>query len=185
MTAYTNLTVEITAEIIAQSQRRNSGHCMIADAVRAAAPGVQAVSVDIQTIRFTDSHMRTRMVYLTPRSAQQALIRFDQGQENEPFVIKLRNPHYVPLTDRPRKTKTTANLDSTEGSTEGSTSAPTADAGVPGKPEGRNKRSQPAAVSGGIGGGRPRRQGGDAPPTAALAHRSGQRREFGLKVLPR
>ncbi|SRR6266498_2224358 len=163
MTAYSDLTVQITAEIIARSEQRNSSHCMIAEAIREAAPGIQAVSVDLQTIRFTDRHMRTRMVYLTPRSAQLALVRFDQGEPAEPFVIKLRNPHYVPITQRRKKD---AGSDST---------SPTEEGEVP--------AANPATVSGGIGGGRPRRQGGSAPPTAALVHRSGQRREFGLKTL--
>lgn len=164
MAAYTNLAVTITPEIIEQSTQRNSGHCMIAEAIRAAVPGLQAISVDLQTIRFTDRELRTRLVYLTPRQAQRALIHFDQGEPVEPFTIKLRNPHYVPITQRAKK----RDPDSKPGPT---------------TPESGRK---PATVSGGgKGGGRPRRQGGAAPPTAALVHRSGQRREYGLKTLPR
>lgn len=190
MTAYTDLTVRITPEIIERSEQRNSSHCMIAEAIREAAPGIQAVSVDIQTIRFTDRQMRMRMVYLTPRSAQLALVKFDQGEPTEPFVIKLRNPHYVPITQRRKTTAPSASATPppavpppVEVSAEGGECRPPST--NPTKKAKREAAANPATASGGVGGGRPRRQGGSAPPTAALVHRSGQRREFGLKSLVR
>lgn len=84
--------IEITERIIKDSEARSSSHCMIADGVKAAVPEARFVSVDIQTIRYTDIEKGERYVYLTPKRAQEAIIRFDQGMEQEPFTIQLRQP---------------------------------------------------------------------------------------------
>jgi hypothetical protein len=89
------VTVNVTQPIIDRSERRNSDHCMIADAIRAALPDAKAVSVDLMTIRFTDPAKRQRYVYLTPRAIQLALIHFDQGDPAEPFTFQLKNPVQV------------------------------------------------------------------------------------------
>lgn len=77
--------VKITPEILAQSQVRNSSHCMIAEAIKAAVPNAKLVAVDLQTCRYTDPEKHIRYTYLTPRIAQAALVAFDQGEltENE------------------------------------------------------------------------------------------------------
>ncbi len=80
--------VEVTQEIIATSVRKDSSHCMISDAIAAAVPDAKFISVDIQTIRYTLGEFR--YTYLTPRRGQVALIRFDQGEEIEPFTFQLR-----------------------------------------------------------------------------------------------
>ena len=82
--------LDITTELIEQSLQRDSSHCMIAEAVKAAVPGARSVSVDLQTIRFTDPDKPHRYTYLTPRRAQIALVNFDQGREPEPFQVQLR-----------------------------------------------------------------------------------------------
>src|SRR6266542_2636280 len=82
--------VDVTKEIIQASASRDSSHCMIAEAVRAAYPGAQFVAVDIQTIRFTDRPKGLRFTYLTPRQAQVALVKFDQGQVTDPFRFQQR-----------------------------------------------------------------------------------------------
>jgi hypothetical protein len=89
------ITVNVTQPIIDRSEQRNSDHCMIADAIRAALPDAKAVSVDLMTIRFTDPAKRQRYIYLTPRSIQLALIHFDQGDHAEPFTFQLKNPVQV------------------------------------------------------------------------------------------
>jgi hypothetical protein len=82
------VSVEVTGEIIEKSVRKDSSHCMISDAVAAAVPDAKFISVDIQTIRF--SRGKFRYTYLTPRKGQVELIKFDQGEEIEPFSFQLR-----------------------------------------------------------------------------------------------
>lgn len=87
--------VQVTQEIIDKAQRRDSSHCMIADAVAAAVPNARYISVDLATIRFTDPNAGVRYVYLTPRSAQAALLAFDQGEPTEPFGLRLQGAHVL------------------------------------------------------------------------------------------
>jgi len=82
------LDFQVTADIIATAIPRDSAHCMIADALKAAMPRAAWVSVDLATIRFTDLVAGRRYIYLTPRSAQEALIAFDQGERPEPFRVR-------------------------------------------------------------------------------------------------
>ena len=83
--------LDVTADVIRDSKTRDSSHCMVAEAVRIAYPDAQNVAVDIQTIRFSDFKKGFRYVYLTPRVAQEAIIRFDQGDTPEPFRLQLRH----------------------------------------------------------------------------------------------
>jgi hypothetical protein len=84
------LKIEVTKELIEDAKGRDSSHCMIAEAVKAAFPEASYVSVDLQTIRFSDPVKRLRYTYLTPRIAQIALIDFDQEVTPEPFDFTLR-----------------------------------------------------------------------------------------------
>ena len=77
--------ISVSRETIERATQRDSRHCMIAEAIRDARPDAQFVSVDIQTIRFSIPFKRIRCTYLTPRIAQLALVRFDQGRSLEPF----------------------------------------------------------------------------------------------------
>lgn len=77
--------------MIEEAKQRDSSHCMLAEAVRAALPGARFVGIDMQTMRFTDPIRPLRYVYLTPRVAQEALIAFDAGDELIPaFKCELR-----------------------------------------------------------------------------------------------
>jgi len=89
------LTISVTQPIIDQAQKRDSGHCMIADAIRTAIPEAKSVSVDLATIRFTDPAKRQRYIYLTPLLAQRALVDFDQGVPAEPFRFQLKKAAQV------------------------------------------------------------------------------------------
>ena len=64
---------------------------MIAEAVRVAYPTAHHISVDLQTIRLTDPDLGVRYTYLTPRSSQVALARWDAGIKPEPWDFQLRN----------------------------------------------------------------------------------------------
>lgn len=83
--------VEITQENIDYSVSRDSGHCMIAEAVKAAVPSAAYVSVDLQTIRWSNREKEERYTYLTPRSVQVVLVKFDQGKKPRPMGFELRS----------------------------------------------------------------------------------------------
>jgi len=83
--------LDITEEIINAAIPRSSGHCVIADALKQARPELQRISVDLQTIRFTDPVTKTRYIYLTPAKGQRVLTGFDQG-ERVPCKIRLTRP---------------------------------------------------------------------------------------------
>jgi hypothetical protein len=95
-------TVVVSKEMIAAASRRNSSHCMIAEAIKQTWPDIKFVSVDMQTIRFSDPERGERLFYLTPRKAQLALINFDQGNVVEDFSFVLRAPHISRMHKRVR-----------------------------------------------------------------------------------
>lgn len=82
--------VDVPGEIIATAIRNSSGHCMISASIQVAIPDASYISTDLQTIRWTNLKKRERYVYLTPPVAQQALIKFDRGDEDIlPFRFRL------------------------------------------------------------------------------------------------
>jgi hypothetical protein len=89
--------VSITLEVIEESIRRDSSHCMVAQAIKSAIPDATNITVDIQTIRYSNKKARERRFYLTPRAVQQKLVDFDIGKPIEPFSFMLRSPHVVPM----------------------------------------------------------------------------------------
>jgi hypothetical protein len=84
--------IDVSEDIIENSVTRSSSHCMIAQAVKQTIPWASGISVDLQTIRFSNREERKRYIYLTPLVAQQCIVDFDQGKAPEPFTIRLRNP---------------------------------------------------------------------------------------------
>lgn len=98
----------VTERHIAEAVPRDSGHCMIADALRDAIPNAEFISVDLATIRWTDVTAGYRYVYLTPGVAQAALIAFDQGERPEPFHVK-QNAAQMHLTAGARRARTERN----------------------------------------------------------------------------
>ena len=78
-----------------EALRANSSHCAIAFAIRDAVPAARRISVDIQTIRWTDSKRGVRYCFLTPHVAQQdVIIPFDQGEECKPVTFRMK-PAFV------------------------------------------------------------------------------------------
>jgi hypothetical protein len=103
--------IRVTADVLNTAKRSNSSHCAIADAIKEHLPDARFVSVDLQTIRF--SRGTKRFIYLTPRSAQQLIVDFDQGRTLKSFGFQLKNAQVIisrpvdPKTrSHPRKTKT-------------------------------------------------------------------------------
>jgi len=102
------LDFEVTQAHIDESTRRDSSHCMIADALRDAIPTATFISVDLATIRFTDEAAGYRYIYLTPGYAQKALLDFDQGQKPDPFRLR-QNAAQMTLTGGARRARAVRN----------------------------------------------------------------------------
>jgi hypothetical protein len=98
------LDIPVPQDIIDTSTERDSSHCMIADAIRRAVPKATYISVDLATIRFSDMAAGLRYVYLTPRSAQAALLAFDHGEKPKPFKVRLEGAHVL-LTGNAKKAR--------------------------------------------------------------------------------
>lgn len=158
------LTVEVTHEIISQSVQRDSSHCMIADAVRAAFPTATHVSVDLQTIRFSDPDKNLRYTYLTPRSGQIGLVEFDQGIAPVPMRFQLRNGQV---------TRRNSGRSGAAKSRERGTETP--------RPDLASARLTSRSGTSTHGETIPARIGGRTPPTTPFA----RRRAFGLRALER
>jgi hypothetical protein len=93
--------IEVTEADIDAAIPKDSGHCAIADAIARQVSGATRVTVDLQTIRWTDSDKGERYTYLTPRAAQVLLLDFDQGEREycRPLTFRLDRPiHVNPVT---------------------------------------------------------------------------------------
>lgn len=157
-TASPRLTLDVTRELIDQAKPRDSGHCMLADAVAAAAPNARFISVDLATIRFSDPVAGIRYVYLTPRLAQDALLKFDQGEPIEPFRTKIEGAHVL-ATGQAQKARASLERDPQHSKSSGH---------IPTRVGGRTPPRGPLATG----------FKGRAPRTA-------RRREFGLRAMIR
>lgn len=94
---YRMVVVDVTEADIERAIPADSGHCAIADAIQRQLPGASKVSVDLQTIRWSDRAAGVRYVYLTPRVAQALLLDFDNGDREycQPLSFRLQNPAQV------------------------------------------------------------------------------------------
>lgn len=166
--------VEVTRFLIDNAETRNSGHCMIAEAVKQAFPKATRVSVDLQTIRFSYSDKGERYVYLTPRSAQVALVRFDQELHTAPFTFRLRGGSVTSMTRRaaaPSTKRAQAKAKAERAAKKGAQKV---------KVTSTNKGGNGHTATGVA------REGGRTPPVAAVAAGAGvrgTRRSFGLRSL--
>lgn len=147
------LRIPITQEIINNAIPKDSGHCVIADSIRAFLPEVTRVTVDLQTIRFTLPDGE-RVVYLTPAHEQKLLTDFDQEILPAPRMMYLRRPiqrvPYRPQDAKNRETHTEPRKVKTK----------------------QHGRGLDVLV-----------EGGRLPPRAALSNAKGRRRSFGLRQL--
>ena len=176
------ITISVTSELIEHSIKRDSSHCMIAEAIKDTVPGISPPSVDIQTIRFSDPKKRLRYTYLTPRIAQLAIIQFDQGKEPEPFSFQLRKAHVTTMYHRkqvstPRGPLTVKEQERYNKGLGKMPKYPNQGTLVPDHPELTKEtlvdRKGSKAMS------IPDRIGGSPPPTTNI----GRRRVFGLRAL--
>src|SRR5882762_10870948 len=81
--------IKVSEKQIKTAIKKNSHHCMIADAIKAAVPDAKYIRVDLQSIRFSNLKKGLRYKFFTPPLAQHELINFDQGNKVEPFTINL------------------------------------------------------------------------------------------------
>lgn len=81
--------IRVKEKHIQQAVKRDSRHCMIADAIKAQIPDAKYILVDVQSIRWSDLKKGERYQYFTPTQAQQAILKFDQGKPVEPFTFQL------------------------------------------------------------------------------------------------
>ena len=152
--------IAVSKKWIEFAVRSNSGHCIIAEALKEL--GAKRVSVDVATIRFT--YDGTRRIHLTHPKAQVALVQYDQGIPLEPFTFSLGRPAFE-FPEGYKAGSSPAKLKFRKPSDETSTS---------GKKYGRTKAHVPTVV------------GGKAPPRAALSSEkrvAGKIRRFGLRSL--
>lgn len=89
------ISVHVSQKVINEAVARNSNHCMVAEAIKEKYPELRYVSVDIQTIRATDRAKRERYVWLTPRSVQVPIIKFDAGIRPQPFGFQCREGQVI------------------------------------------------------------------------------------------
>jgi len=172
------ISLAVTQEMIDHAVPKDSGHCMVADAVRAAVPTATYVSVDLQTIRFSDPGKGLRFTYLTPRTVAEALCAWDEGTKPEPWTFQLRSGQVTRSGNRSSKYDSKRREQRKAAEEE-------EDARQSGA-EGRARlvsREGPNSTSGVV----PDIVGGTPPPMGALAHGPGikrnRRRVFGLRAL--
>ncbi len=82
-------TIRVPDEIIATAKRSNSGHCPGADGLKWTVPHATNISVDLQTVRYSDREKGLRYVYLTPRVLQEFIVGWDAGDEIGGFTYHL------------------------------------------------------------------------------------------------
>jgi hypothetical protein len=83
--------ISVLEKHFTEALAKNSSHCAIAFAIRDAVPSARRISVDLQTIRWTDTKKGVRFVFLTPSLAQtEVIIPFDQGEECKPVTFRMR-----------------------------------------------------------------------------------------------
>lgn len=93
-------TITVTQDNIDTAIRADSGHCMVADALRDSYPHIQRIQVDLRTIRFTDPDKKERYTYLTPLTVATKIAQWDQGIPPTPFSIRLSSAIQVRPTGR-------------------------------------------------------------------------------------
>jgi hypothetical protein len=96
--------ISVLDKHFAEALAKNSSHCALAFAVRDAVPHARHISVDLQTIRWTDTERGVRYCFLTPAIAQQdVIIPFDQGERDKlkPVTFSMK-PAFVTRTGKKR-----------------------------------------------------------------------------------
>lgn len=189
--------VEITQELIDRAIPKDSGHCVIADAITAQVPGASSVSVDLQSVRYTDRAAGVRYIWLTPTQAQDLLLAFDYGAPIEPQTIRFGGAAQIvevkasgrakaadSATRRQTLEAKAAAGDDLTGSEKRSLATFRAhEARMGGNHVEDRPMSQTSPKAEPVGGASKRviKVGGKAPGPAVLAHARGRRRQYGMR----
>ena len=157
------VTIELTEDLLANAIQADSSHCMIAEAIKAQVPGASNVSVDLQTIRWSDRKKGRRYTYLTPPAFQEALLRFDQGEPIPPFRATVGSAVHIGVV-RAAKTKDDGTPDT--------------------RPTGKSRQvsAGPRRIQDPIDGGVATVIGGNSLPAAVLSNAKGHTRRFGMRL---
>lgn len=190
--------VEITQEIIDQAIQKDSGHCVIADAISAQVPHASNVSVDLQSVRWTDRAKGVRYVWLTPPSAQQLLLAFDYGLPIQPQEIRFGGAAQVvevKASSRKAATDSATRRQHLEAKEAAGESLTTSEKRSLARFRGHTKEmggnhiedrplseAPPVLVPVGDAAKRMIKVGGKAPGMAVLAHGRGRRRQYGIRA---
>ena len=97
--------ITVAQKYIDAAMERNSSHCATADAIKEQVPEARHISVDLQTIRWTDRTKGLRYVFLTPHAIQtNIIIPFDQGlrEDCKPATVRMK-PAYVCKSGKKRR----------------------------------------------------------------------------------
>jgi hypothetical protein len=87
--------ISVEQKHLDEALRANSSHCAIAMAIKDAVPDARHISVDLQTIRWTNPKKGVRYCFLTPAVAQHGvIIPFDSGLECKPVTFRMK-PAFV------------------------------------------------------------------------------------------
>jgi hypothetical protein len=79
-------TIMISADAIAAVMTgRTDGERVIAEAIRAARPGVRNIAIDLGSIRWTDPKTGRRATFTTPVTVRDALLELGHGAAPQPF----------------------------------------------------------------------------------------------------
>lgn len=86
--------ISVSAELInaARDGIGTRSHCPVAVALAFALPNARYISVDRDTIRFTDMPTHNRFVFATPKSVQRLIDDFDLGKEHKSVNFRLTEP---------------------------------------------------------------------------------------------
>jgi hypothetical protein len=84
-----NKQLRVNAKTIRESTVADSHQCMIANTIAEQIPNAKYISVDTQSIRYTNVKTGRRHIYLTPPVAQKAILAFDAGKPVKPFTLSL------------------------------------------------------------------------------------------------
>jgi hypothetical protein len=177
----------VTTNIIELAIPKDSAHCMIADALKAALPKARAIAVDLATIRYTDPGKGRRYIYLTPAIAQVALLKFDNGEKPEPFQVKAQAAQIVESLSV-RKKRTNDARPSLKNQVSAANTDESALLDTLGRPFSKKRQSAKLIPNKDHKGAPPIKLGGNVPPMGALAsggpeYRTGRKRSFGLRTM--
>ena len=94
-----SVTICVNQDVLSVSEMRNSGKCIVAQAVRALGAEYTSVNVTSDTIAF--NYRGWRYAFPTPANVAIKVIEFDDEKKVEPFTFRVSRPYTRPSLKRP------------------------------------------------------------------------------------